>query len=120
MNSKLQFFSIFLLFFSYQLNAQIGGDGYPCFPPTNVINNLSTGGQTEISSGNGDPQSTIDDIINTSGVSTEEQENPYWQIDLGLSAFISSIEIYHNNLSTTQFLQNFFVFVSDNPFGRYD
>ncbi len=59
-------------------------------------------------------------FTNLSVSSTLQQNNPWWQADLGSSQNISEIAIYNRSDCCPERLRNVFVFVSDSPFTSSD
>ena len=51
---------------------------------------------------------------------TSYENNPWWQVDLGTSQSIQSIEVWNRTDCCSARLANFYVFVSDQPFTSTD
>ena len=59
---------------------------------------------------------TNGDFQQNSVSATAVQPQPYWQVDLGASAFLSSVRLWNRTDCCANQLGNFHVFVSDQPF----
>jgi hypothetical protein len=59
---------------------------------------------------------TLPNSSDASLTSTNSEANAWWQIDLGSSQFVSSIDLFNRNDSSPQRLERFYVLASDNPF----
>jgi uncharacterized delta-60 repeat protein len=51
---------------------------------------------------------------------TQYESQPWWQVDLGVTRTISSIQLWNRSDCCTERLSNFYVFVSDAPFTSTD
>jgi hypothetical protein len=74
---------------------------------------------------NAQPQNAADgntngDLSAGSVTSTNLDANPWWQVDLGNSAAIGSISIWNRTDCCADRLNDYWVFVSDTPFGPTD
>ena len=49
---------------------------------------------------------------------TELQDDPWWQVDLGLSGPIQSVQIWNRTDCCSERLKDYWVFVSDKPFEK--
>jgi hypothetical protein len=63
---------------------------------------------------------TDGNFYNGSVTATDAEQNPWWQVDLGSSAAVSSIVIWNRTDCCGSRLSNYWVFVSDTPFGPFD
>lgn len=84
-----------------------------------ALNQLSTQSSTSHS---GVPSRAVDG--NTNGnwgggsvTHTTNESQPWWQVDLGVAQDINLVEIFNRTDCCTQRLNNFYVFISDAPFG---
>jgi hypothetical protein len=57
---------------------------------------------------------------NNSVTHTLEDNNPWWDVDLGASSTVDSIGIWNRTDYGSERLMNYWVFVSDTPFGAAD
>ncbi len=116
-----------LLMFIYStclLPAQVLGDGpiWPCGevpnPPNGGRVDLSRDGYPLFSSGTDNAFITTDGVsIDGHSASTDFEFNPYWEIDLGCKSYIENIRFFHS-LFIGNDLINFYIFVSNQPFGN--
>ncbi len=59
---------------------------------------------------------TNGDYFQNSVAVTASQSQPYWQVDLGASAFLTSVRLWNRTDCCTNLLSNFHVFLSGQPF----
>jgi hypothetical protein len=59
-------------------------------------------------------------VGNGSVTHTNQEKNAWWQVDLGKSAEVTSIEIFNRTDCCSDRLSDFWVFVSDTPFAPGD
>ena len=84
-----------------------------------VAGGLNTATQSSTFSGNWFAERALDaswDNTASSVTATNQEAFAWWEVDLGSSKQISSIDIYNRIDCCTDRLQSFYVFVSDNPF----
>jgi hypothetical protein len=63
---------------------------------------------------------TDGNFLDGSVTATNADQNPWWQVDLGASAAVSSIVIWNRTDCCGARLNDYWVFVSDTPFGATD
>jgi hypothetical protein len=92
-------------------------------PPTDVaLNKAATQSSTY---GNAVASEAVDgntdgNFANNSVATTNLDANPWWEVDLGASATVSSIVIWNRTDCCGSRLGDYWVFVSDTPFGPSD
>jgi hypothetical protein len=94
----------------------------------NAVSNVAQGKaatQSSLLSAAGRASNAVDgntngDFMAGSVTHTDQELNAWWQVDLGTSATISSVEIWNRTDGAAERLTDYWVFVSDKPFGPRD
>src|SRR6185436_7667194 len=60
------------------------------------------------------------DGVFTNAASTNFQANPWWQVDLGSPATVSSVAVWNRTDCCQSRLGDYWIFISDTPFGPGD
>jgi hypothetical protein len=118
---------------SYTVTASIGA-----LSATFSLTNVTIGGGTNLAQGKSATQSstllgfattgasravdgnTDGNFFNGSVTHTNLETNPWWQVDLGVSAIVNSVAIWNRTDCCSDRLSDYWVFVSDTPFGPAD
>ena len=105
------------------IDQDCSGDDLILLPAANVAFN-KTASQSNTSFG-GVPNRAVDgntdgDWAQNSITCTNNQLNPWWQVDLGTTYNVSAIEVWNRTGYTKNRLDDFYVFVSDTPFASTD
>ena len=95
-----------------------------CINPTNLATNgtaTQSGVQVNATANRAIDGNTAGDFWQTLSVSLTNWSNqPYWEVDLGQTADIKTINVWNRTDCCADILKDYFVFVSDEPFNSTD
>ena len=103
----------------------VGGDDPPtgCLNPTNIAQGKNTSQSSAQSggvSGRAVDGNTDGNFWANSVALTNWSNQPWWEIDLGEVASIDNINIWNRTDCCSEFFNNYYVFISDEPFSSND